>query len=114
VQQRRLTTALLAVGFAVFSAPVPIALVVSLKDSANRFPETGALVVWAGPNGAGMPEGLRAICSGALIHERVFLTAGHCIGPGVRGIPPFVQVAVSFDPDDAFERAYVPLKRISH
>jgi hypothetical protein len=48
---------------------------------------------------------LRAICTGALIHDRVFLTAGHCIEPGVSGIPPFVQVAVSFDPANAFDRA---------
>jgi hypothetical protein len=105
VHQRSVMTALLVVAFVICSAPVPVALVAGSKDSSNRFPETGAFIVWAGPNAAGMPEGLRAICSGALIHERVFLTAGHDIGPGVRGIPPYIQVAVSFDPANAFDRA---------
>src|SRR5262245_16460160 len=106
-------TAVLVGVLVVCSAPVPVALVASSKDSLNRFPETGAFVVWAGPNTAEMPEGLRAICSGALIHERVFLTAGHCVGRGVRGVPPFVQVAVSFDPANAFDRAtWVPVTRL--
>jgi hypothetical protein len=84
--------AVLVAAFVACWAPAPVALVASANDTPNRFPETGAIIVWAGPNAAGMPEGLRAICSGALIHERVFLTSGHCIGPGVRGIPPFVQL----------------------
>src|SRR5262245_15830652 len=106
-------TAVLVGVLVVCSAPVPVALVASSKDSLNRFPETGAFVVWAGPNTSEMPEGLRAICSGALIHERVFLTAGHCVGRGVRGVPPFVEVAVSFDPANAFDRAsWVPVTRL--
>src|SRR5262252_2293089 len=106
-------TAVLVGVLVICSAPVPVALVASFKDTSNRFPETGAFVVWAGPNSAGMPEGLRAICSGALIHERVFLTAGHCVGRGVRGVPPFVRVAVSFDPANAFDRAtWVPVARM--
>jgi hypothetical protein len=91
-------------------APVPLALVASARDTSNRFPETGAIIVWAGPNTEGMPQGLRAICSGALIHEQVFLTAGHCLGRGVRGVPAFVQVVVSFDPANAFDRtSWVPV-----
>jgi len=106
-------TAVLVGVLVICSAPVPVALVASFKDTSNRFPETGAFVVWAGPNTAGMPEGLRAICSGALIHERVFLTAGHCVGRGVRGVPPFVEVAVSFAPANAFDRAsWVPVTRL--
>jgi Trypsin len=105
-------TALLLVAVVIFSAPVLDALVSSSKDSSNRFPETGAFIVWAGPNSAGVPEGLLGICTGALIHERVFLTAGHCTGRGVRGVRPFVQVAVSFNPANAFERSsWVPVAR---
>src|SRR5687768_14442981 len=91
--------------FVICAAPVLVALVDSTADTSNRFPETGAFIVWAGPNSAGIPEGLRAICTGALVHERVFLTAGHCVGRGVRGVPPFVQIAVSFNPTNAFDRA---------
>ena len=101
------------VAFVSCSTPILQALVASSKDSSNRFPETGAFIVWASPNAAGMPEGLRAICSGALIHERVFLTAGHCVGRGVRGVPPFVQVSVSFEPANAFDRSsWVPVTRL--
>jgi hypothetical protein len=105
--------ALLLVLFVVCSADVLVALVASRKDTSNRFPETGALIVWAGPNSAGFREGLLGICTGALIHERVLLTAGHCTGRGVRGVPPFVQIAVSFNPGNAFERSsWVPVTRL--
>jgi hypothetical protein len=67
VQQRSVTTALLVVAFVICPVPVLVAPVASW----NRFPETGAFIVWAGPHAAGMPEGLRTICSGALIRERV-------------------------------------------
>ncbi len=33
----------------------------------------------ADKNDAGLPEGFLGQCSGTLIHERVFLTAGHCV-----------------------------------
>ena len=113
MQQPSLAIPLLFGAFVICSAPIPVALVASSKDTSNRFPETGAFIVWAARNAAGMPEGLRAICSGALIHERVFLTAGHCVGRGVRGVPPFVQVSVSFDPANAFDRAsWVPVTRV--
>jgi hypothetical protein len=89
----------------VCSAPLLDALVASPKDTANRFPETGAFIVWAGPNSVGFREGLVAICSGTLVHERVFLTAGHCVGRGVRGVPPFIRVVVSFNAANAFGRS---------
>ena len=97
--------ALVLVAAVVCSAPFLDALVASAKDTANRFPETGAFIVWAGPNSAGFREGLLAICSGTLVHERVFLTAGHCVGRGVRGVRPFIRVAVSFNHANAFDRS---------
>jgi hypothetical protein len=113
VQQRSVVTAeLLLVAFVISSAPVLDALVRSPQDTSNRFPEVGAFIVWAGPNSQGVPEGLRGISTGALIHERVFLTAGHSVGRGVRGVPPFIQIAVSFDPANAFDRSsWVPITR---
>jgi hypothetical protein len=72
----------LILGAAILAAiPPPIvALVASTRDNANRDLEVGAFIVWAHPNAEGVPEGLLGICSGALIHERVFLTAGHRVG----------------------------------
>ena len=90
-----------------------LALVASQADVGNRFPEVGSLVVWRRPNTEGRPEGMVANCSGVLIHERVFLTAGHCTGLGVPGIPPFTEVAVSFDPANAFDRTtWIPVQRL--
>ena len=89
-----------------------LALVASQADVSNRFPEVGSLVVWGRPNTEGRPEGMLGNCSGVLIHERVFLTAGHCTGLGVPGIPPFVEVAVSFNPANAFDRTtWIPVQR---
>ena len=105
--------AVLLAAFVIGPHPVLVALVASSPDTKNQFPETGAFVVWAGPNSEGLPEGLRAICTGALIHERVFLTAGHCVGRGVKGVPTFIQISASFDPRNAFDRSsWVPITRL--
>jgi hypothetical protein len=65
-------------------------------DVDNLFPTTGALVIWAGPNNAGVPPGILAIATGTLIHERVFLTCGHCTRASEPGIPPFIKAYVTF------------------
>jgi hypothetical protein len=94
-------------------SPVFLALVKSQADSSNQFPEVGAFIAWRNPNPAKEREGLLGICSGVLIHERAFLTAGHCVGPGVRGIPPYTEVSVSFDRKDAFDRrTWLPVARL--
>ena len=54
----------------------------SVVDFLNIFRNVGALIVFAEPNEFGLPPGIVAFCSGTLIDERVFLTAGHCTGPG--------------------------------
>jgi hypothetical protein len=64
-------------------------------DDENRFSNVGAFIVAVVDSG-GNPVGLRAHCSGVLIDQRVFLTAGHCTGPGKFGIPPNVKLFVSF------------------
>jgi Trypsin len=111
-QRTAMMTMLLLSAVVVGSSSARVALVSSQKDTSNRFPEAGAFIVWANANSAGIPEGMRAICSGALIHERVFLTAGHCTGRAVRGVPPFIQIVVSFDPANVFDRAsWVPVAR---
>jgi len=89
-----------------------LALVASQTDVGNRFPEVGSLVVWSRPNSEGRPEGLLANCSGALIHERVFLTAGHCVGPSLPTLPPSIDVAISFSHSNAFDRTtWLPVER---
>jgi hypothetical protein len=67
-------------------------------DLENRNPAVGTLIIVAGPNSFGVPEGILGFCSGALIGDLVFLTAGHCTGPGVPEPPPFIQAYVTFSP----------------
>jgi hypothetical protein len=68
-------------------------------DLENRNPAVGSLlIVVTEANPAGLPLGIRAFCSGALIADRVFLTAGHCVGPSLPELPPFVKAYVSFSP----------------
>src|SRR5690242_11656428 len=66
-------------------------------DVQNLFPNVGAAIVWVEPNNAGVPPGVLGACSGTLIDERVFLTAGHCTRPSEGGIPPFIHVFVTFN-----------------
>jgi len=63
-------------------------------DDQNRFSNVGAFIV-AVVDDSGNPVGRRAHCSGVLIDQQVFLTAGHCTGPGKFGIPPNVKLFVS-------------------
>ena len=64
-------------------------------DDENRFSNVGAFIV-AVVDDEGNVVGRRAHCSGTLIDKQVFLTAGHCTGPGKFGIPPNVKLFVSF------------------
>jgi hypothetical protein len=65
-------------------------------DVNNLFPGTGALIIWVEPNDFGVPPGILAILPGALIHEQVFLTCGHCTRAAEPGIPPFIKRFVTF------------------
>lgn len=71
----------------------------------NRFANVGVLLVWVDPNPFGVPESLLGFCSGVLVHERVFLTAGHCTGPAAFGTPPFLRVSVSFAASNPLDQA---------
>jgi hypothetical protein len=69
-------------------------------DPQNRYPTVGALlIVVVEPNPFGLPVGIRAFCSGSLIGDSVFLTAGHCVGPSLPELPPFIKAYVSFSPN---------------
>ena len=59
-----------------------------------------------------VPVGIVAFCSGTLIHERAFLTAGHCTGPSSFGpLPAFIQAFVSLSPNALDPRPGGPSSR---
>lgn len=68
-----------------------------------RYPQVGAMVVVTQTLGTWMH------CSGTLIHERVFLTAGHCYA----GFPPTGPMFyVTFDTDAMNEQAWIEVAEI--
>jgi len=68
-------------------------------DLENQNPAVGTIIILiTGVNPFGFPEGIAAFCSGVLIADRVFLTAGHCVGPSLPELPPFAKAYVSFSP----------------
>jgi len=95
---------------------VPAGVTSGQADVSNRFANVGVLLVWVDPNPFGVPEGLLGFCSGVLVHERVFLTAGHCTGPAAFGTPPFFRVSVSFAPSNALDQTtWIPVEQqITH
>ena len=85
-------------------------------DVLNLFPQVGALLIVGMPNDVGFPVGIVAFCSGTLIHERAFLTAGHCTGPSsFAPLPPFIQVFVSLSPNALDPSTWRPVvEQITH
>jgi hypothetical protein len=75
-------------------------------DDENRYSNVGAFIV-AVVDDDGNPVGRRAHCSGVLIHERVFLTAGHCTGPGEFPRPSFIALFVSLAADALDETTWI-------
>jgi hypothetical protein len=94
-------------------------------DTENRFATVGASIVDVGPNDAGLPVGILAFCSATLIHERVFVTAGHCIGQALAGklgetrigsaqtIPPAVRLYVTLSPNALDRYEWIPVERVA-
>jgi hypothetical protein len=72
---------------------------IKVVDVFNLFPNVGALIYFAEPNDFGLPPGIVATCTGTLIHERVFLVAGHCTAPTAGGLLPFIKAFVTFSPN---------------
>ncbi len=79
------------------------------KLSDQGYPNVGAFLVWADPNPAGLPEGLLTMCSGTLIHEHVFLTAGHCVAFIKFGLPPFIRFFVTFNANALDKSSWIPM-----
>jgi V8-like Glu-specific endopeptidase len=67
-------------------------------DEENRYSNVGAFII-AVVDEDGNVVGGRSHCSGVLIHESVFLTAGHCTGPGEFPKPSFLALFVSLAAD---------------
>ena len=72
---------------------------VKMVDALNLFSNVGALIYFVEPNDFGVPPGIFTHCSGTLIHERVFLLAGHCTAPTAGGLFPFIKAFVTFSPN---------------
>jgi len=72
---------------------------VKIVDVLNLFSNVGALIYFVEPNDFGVPPGIFTHCSGTLIHERVFLLAGHCTAPTAGGLLPFIKAFVTFSPN---------------
>src|SRR5215475_10209400 len=83
-------------------------------DLENGNPAVGSLiVVVTEANPAGIPVGIRAFGSGALIGDRVFLTCGHCVGPALHGLPPFVKLYVTFSPTALDQSSWIPVSSLA-
>ena len=79
-------------------------------DDENRFSNVGAFIV-AFVDDDGNVVARRAHCSGVLIHERVFLTAGHCTGPGEFPKPSFFALFVSLAADALDQTTWIRVAR---
>jgi hypothetical protein len=81
-------------------------------DEDNRFSNVGAFII-AVVDDDGNVIARPPHCSGTLIHNQVFLTAGHCTGPGEFGIPPFIRLFVSFAADALDPATWLPAVAVS-
>jgi hypothetical protein len=80
-------------------------------DLENRNAAVGALLIVAGQNSFGIPEGIIGFCSGGLIGDSVVLTAGHCTGPGLPELPSFIKAYVSFSPTVLDKSSWIPVSK---
>ena len=81
-------------------------------DLENRNPAVGSLlIVVTQANPFDLPVGVAAFASGALIGDRVFLTAGHAVGPGLPELPPFIKAYVTFSPTALDKSTWIPVSR---
>jgi len=81
-------------------------------DLENRNPAVGSLlIVVTQANPFDLPVGVAAFASGALIGDRVFLTAGHAVGPGLPELPPFIKAYVTFSPTALDKSTWIPVSK---
>ena len=104
----------LAVALTSMLASAPV-FTQATEDSANRFPQVGAIMLWQ-VDEAGAPQQLLAFVSGTLIRDRVMVTAGHFTAPvkAIGTLPPHIRAFASFNPTDARDaRAWIPVVRMA-
>ena len=87
---------------------------VKIVDVLNLFSNVGALIYFAEPNDFGIPAGIATHCSGTLIHERVFLLAGHCTAPTAGGLFPFIKAFVTFSPNALDRSTWLPVSSFAY
>ena len=87
---------------------------VKIVDVLNLFSNVGALIYFAEPNDFGIPPGIVTHCSGTLIHERVFLLAGHCTAPTAGGLFPFIKAFVTFSPNALDRSTWLPVSSFAY
>ena len=87
---------------------------VKIVDVLNIFSNVGALIYFAEPNDFGIPPGIATHCSGTLIHERVFLLAGHCTAPTAGGLFPFIKAFVTFSPNALDRSTWLPVSSFAY
>ena len=85
-----------------------------IVDVLNLFSNVGALIYFVEPNDAGFPPGIFTHCTGTLIHERVFLLAGHCTAPTAGGLLPFIKAFVSFSPYALDRSTWLPVSDFAY
>ena len=87
---------------------------VKIVDVLNLFSNVGALIYFAEPNDFGIPPGIVTHCSGTLIHERVFLLAGHCTAPTAGGLFPFIKAFITFSPNALDRSTWLPVSSFAY
>ena len=79
-------------------------------DHENRYSNVAALIV-AIVDDDGNVVDRRTHCSGVLIHERVFVTAGHCTGPAEFPKPSFFALFASLAVDALDQTTWIRVAR---
>ena len=85
---------------------------VKIVDVLNLFSNVGALIYFVSLQ---MDMSVFAThCSGTLIHERVFLLAGHCTAPTAGGLFPFIKAFVTFSPNALDRSTWLPVSSFAY
>jgi hypothetical protein len=79
-------------------------------DDENRYSNVGAFII-AFVDDDGNVVGRRSHCSGTLIAKQVFITAGHCTGPGEFPKPSFFALFVSLAVDALDQTTWIRAAR---